>query len=95
MPKQFLDKSKFFMEKHKLPDNEGLINSFAALIRNMQTDKETRRKNMNRNAKRQRENRKDFLQSLYHLKEKYWVELRYFGLSDDDIDRGIECYYHI
>ena len=85
----FIDKSELFLEIHNLPKNENLVRLCAALILNISLDSESRLKKIKRQTKGQRKGDKEFLESLEHMKENYWVELRYFGLTNEDIDESI------
>ena len=88
--KSLLDKSQSFLKKHNLTEKENLIITCAALIRDISTEQDARSKNQKNQVKQHKRSHRDFLNRLRHLKEKYWIELRYFGLSDDEIDEGIK-----
>ena len=88
--KSLLDKSQSCLKKHNLTEKENLIITCAALIRDISTEQDARSKDQKKQVKHHKRSHKDFLNRLRHLKEKYWIELRRFGLSNDEIDEGIK-----
>jgi len=94
LPAPLLDKSNEFLEQHSLPNNESLVITCAALIREISKTKSVRSKQLKRQSAADKRNSEEFFNRIIHLKKEYWAELRYFGLSEDDIEYGIKWAEH-